>query len=260
MACSSRRGSMAPHPHRRRTVHHHFRLARHGRSGGCAPIRRGERGARSGGAPSGGWQLLRCARGDGASSRLWRRRRCGKLYSKLRIGDDAARRNRSMCRDGRRRSAPASPQFGCGEGRCRHPGAGSTSIAMGLTQLEGATRAGTVAMFVVVKQQPWRTRPRSVLGALVRRRWRRGHDSIAGATTTSTTSTHLHPEPPTPSPAFTSPTFAEKVAESIEEFLADVVVVVRDPHVEGAVENHVNKIDKEHRRRYVAKHRHGTFL
>jgi hypothetical protein len=98
-----------------------------------------------------------------------------------------------------------------------------------------------------------------MLGALVCRRWRRGHHSIAGATTTSTTSTHPHPEPPTPSPAFTGPAFAEKVAESIEEFLADVVVVVRDPHVDAVVENHVDKIDEEHRRRYVAKHRHGTF-
>jgi hypothetical protein len=98
-----------------------------------------------------------------------------------------------------------------------------------------------------------------VLGALIRRRGRRGHSSIAGATTTSTTSTDPHPEPPTPSPAFTGPAFAEKVAESVEEFVADVVVVVRDPHVNGAVENHVDKIDEEHRRRYVAKHRHGTF-
>ncbi|KAG0542639.1 hypothetical protein BDA96_02G122100 [Sorghum bicolor] len=183
----------------------------------------------------------------GRSSRLWRRRRC----SKLRIGDDAACRGRSTCRDGRRRSAPASPQSGRGEGRCRRSGAGSTSIAMGPAQLEGPATSGAG-----VKRQPWRTRPRSVLGALIRRRGRRGHSSIAGATTTSTTSTDPHPEPPTPSPAFTGPAFAEKVAESVEEFVADVVVVVRDPHVDGAVENHVDKIDEEHRRRYVAKHRH----
>ncbi|CAD6205245.1 unnamed protein product [Miscanthus lutarioriparius] len=39
---------------------------------------------------------------------------------------------------------------------------------------------------------------------------------------------------------------------------ADVVVVERNPHVDGAVENQEDEIDDENRRRYVAQWRHGT--
>jgi hypothetical protein len=55
-------------------------------------------------------------------------------------------------------------------------------------------------------------------------------------------------KPPTPSPAFTGPAFAEKIAEGVEEFVVDVVVVVRNPHVDGAVEDHVDEIDEKDRR------------
>lgn len=58
-------GKQDPHPHRRRTVCHRFRSARHGRSGGYAPSHRGERKSMSDGAPGGGWRPVRHARGDG---------------------------------------------------------------------------------------------------------------------------------------------------------------------------------------------------
>jgi hypothetical protein len=40
---------------------------------------------------------------------------------------------------------------------------------------------------------------------------------------------------------------------------ADIVVVERDVHVDGAVENQEDKIDDEDLQRYVAHWRHGTF-
>jgi vacuolar-type H+-ATPase subunit E/Vma4 len=69
----------------------------------------------------------------------------------------------------------------------------------------------------------------------------------------------LHPKPPSPSLAFTSPAFAEKVVEGVKEFIVNVLVVVRNPHVDGAVENHEDEIDEEDRQRYVAKHQPCTF-
>ena len=114
-------------------------------------------------------------------------------------------------------------------------------------------------MLDAVQRQPWRTWSWCVLGADGSRRWRRGHWSIDGATTTTTTA-NSHPKSatPSPSPAFTGLAFTEKVAEGVQEFGVDVVVVERNPHVDGTVDNQEDEIDDENRRRYVAQWRHGT--
>jgi hypothetical protein len=110
-------------------------------------------------------------------------------------------------------------------------------------------------------RQPRRTRSRRVFGADWARRWWR---SNWRAKTTSTTPTNTHPKSPSPSTAFSLPAFAvlalaEKVADGVDEFGAGEVVVEGHTHVEGAVENQVDDVHDEDRRRYEARRRHPTF-
>lgn len=101
----------------------------------------------------------------------------------------------------------------------------------------------------VLDAEPWQPRwaqSRSVLGADWSRWWRRGHRSDGGATTTSTTTADTHPKP---SASSRSPAFTEDVPESVEEFGAHLAVVERQTHVVSAVEDHVDQVDDEDRRR-----------